>query len=68
VRWIGLRASDQSAVAPVVAMFSSPPVVEANTLTPNLHLGGLAIVEGDSFSATGLPPGRYTIPTISSAW
>ena len=41
--------------------FSSPPTVETTTLTADLHIGGYAIVEGNTFSQVGLPPGKYTV-------
>jgi RNA polymerase sigma factor (sigma-70 family) len=41
--------------------FSTTPIVESNTLTADLHIGGTAIVEGNTFSLVGLPPGKYTI-------
>lgn len=41
--------------------FSTTPIVESNTLTADLHIGGTAVVEGNTFSLVGLPPGKYTI-------
>jgi hypothetical protein len=41
--------------------FSTTPVVETATLTPDLHLGGDAVVEGNTFSQVGLRPGSYTV-------
>ena len=41
--------------------FASAPVVTASMFTSDLKLGGVAIVDGNSFVASGLPPGRYTV-------
>jgi RNA polymerase sigma-70 factor (ECF subfamily) len=64
---VSIKLARPGAIDGKLVGFSSPPVVEANTLTPNLRLGGQAIVDGDSFSATGLPPGRYTIQAKNGA-
>lgn len=41
--------------------FSTTPIVESNTLTADLHIGGTAVVEGNTFSIVGLPAGKYTV-------
>src|SRR5262249_30050635 len=41
--------------------FSTTPIVETQTLTTDLHIGGTADVDGNTFSEVGLPPGRYTV-------
>jgi RNA polymerase sigma factor (sigma-70 family) len=41
--------------------FSTTPVVETATLTADLHIGGDAVVEGNTFSQVGMRPGRYTV-------
>jgi RNA polymerase sigma factor (sigma-70 family) len=43
------------------------PTVEAFKLTPDLRVGGLAIVDGATFSKIGLPPGRYAVEAKAGA-
>jgi hypothetical protein len=48
--------------------FTSTPLVLATSITPaGLHLGGVALVEGTTFSKVGLPPGRYTVQATAGA-
>jgi RNA polymerase sigma factor (sigma-70 family) len=47
--------------------FATTPTVYTNTLTPDLHMGGLAMVNGNTFSRTGLAPGRYTVVAQSGS-
>ncbi|CAN5189791.1 hypothetical protein BH11MYX1_BH11MYX1_32250 [soil metagenome] len=49
------------AIAGTLVGFSTTPLVETNTLTADLHMGGTAIVDGNTFSQVGLPPGKYTV-------
>jgi hypothetical protein len=47
--------------------FSSTPVVRARMFTADLLLGTDAIVDGDTFVASGLKPGRYTVEAQAGA-
>jgi len=49
------------AIAGTLVGFSTTPTVETNTLTSDLHMGGNAVVDGNTFSQVGLPPGKYTV-------
>lgn len=54
-------------IAGTLVGFAAPPVVRTSTWTSDLHLTSSAIVDGATFSATGLTPGHYTIEAQSSA-
>src|SRR5262249_37710447 len=41
--------------------FTQPPQVHMLTLTTDLFIGGVPIVEGDHFRQTGVRPGKYAI-------
>jgi hypothetical protein len=58
---ITITLARPGAIKGTLVGFSTTPVVETNTLTADLHIGGNAIVEGNTFSQVGLPPGKYTV-------
>lgn len=58
---ITITLARPGAIEGTLVGFSTTPIVESNTLTADLHIGGSAVVEGNTFSIVGLPPGKYTI-------
>jgi RNA polymerase sigma-70 factor (ECF subfamily) len=58
---VTIKLARPGAIEGTLVGFSTPPIVETNTLTTDLHIGGFAIVDGNAFSQEGLPPGRYTV-------
>jgi hypothetical protein len=55
------------AIEGTLAGFSTTPTVQTNTLTADLHIGGFAVVDGNTFSQIGLPPGKYTVEARAGA-
>ncbi|MGE0396715.1 MAG: sigma-70 family RNA polymerase sigma factor [Kofleriaceae bacterium] len=53
------------AIEGTIANFTSPPRVHARQLTAELQLGNDAVLEGNSFSITGLAPGRYVVEALA---
>lgn len=62
-----IKLARPGAIAGTLEGFSTTPIVETNTLTTDLHIGGNADVEGNTFSQVGLPPGRYTVEAKAGA-
>jgi RNA polymerase sigma-70 factor (ECF subfamily) len=58
---ITITLARAGAIEGTLVGFSTTPLVETNTLTADLHIGGTAIVDGNTFSQVGLPPGKYTV-------
>lgn len=55
------------AIDGTLAGFSTTPTVQTNTLTADLRIGGFAVVDGNTFSQIGLPPGKYTVEAKAGA-
>ncbi|HST07649.1 MAG TPA: hypothetical protein VLJ83_05720, partial [Gemmatimonadaceae bacterium] len=47
--------------------FSTTPRVSVQRLAQDLLVGGLATIDGTTFSRTGLPPGRYLVEAKAGA-
>jgi RNA polymerase sigma factor (sigma-70 family) len=58
---VTIKLARPGAIQGTLVGFSTTPIVETNTLTADLHIGGNAVVEGNTFSQVGLPPGKYTV-------
>ena len=58
---VTIKLARPGAIEGTLVGFSTPPIVELHTETPDLSTGSRAIVDGTRFSAPGLPPGRYTV-------
>ena len=58
---VTIKLSRAGGIEGTLVGFSTTPLVETNTLTADLHIGGTAVVDGNTFSQTGLPPGKYTV-------
>src|SRR5262249_9119448 len=56
-----IKLARPGAIEGTLEGFSTTPIVETQTLTTDLHIGGTADVDGNTFSEVGLPPGRYTV-------
>jgi RNA polymerase sigma factor (sigma-70 family) len=58
---VTIKLARPGAIQGTLVGFSTTPLVETNTLTADLHISSNAIVEGNTFSQVGMPPGRYTV-------
>jgi hypothetical protein len=64
---VTIKLARPGAIQGTLVGFSTTPIVETNTLTADLHIGGNAVVEGNTFSQVGLPPGKYTVEAKAGA-
>jgi RNA polymerase sigma-70 factor (ECF subfamily) len=58
---VTIKLPRPGAIEGTLVGFSTTPAVETHTLMADLHNGGWAIVEGNTFSQIGLTPGKYTV-------
>jgi len=58
---VTIKLARPGAIEGTLLGFSTTPAVEIHTETSDLSTGRYVLVEGGRFSASGLPPGRYTV-------
>ncbi len=66
-RSASIKLARGGAIAGTLTGFSTPPRVTAQSLTPDRLVGGLATVDGATFSKIGLPPGAYLVEAKAGA-
>jgi len=63
---VELRLVKPGSIEGVLAGFATPPRVHARQITSQLSIGNEAVIEGTSFSITGLTPGKYIVEALGT--
>lgn len=63
---VELRLVKPGSIEGVLVGFATPPRVHARQITSQLSIGNEAVIDGNTFTITGLTPGKYIVEALGT--